>query len=58
MVNGRVIVSDSRSLTLDSGVIITKAREYRSRVEQSLHTLQSSIPLTIKWLRQIAQSKT
>jgi len=38
MVNGRVIVSDSRSLTLDSGVIITKAREYRSRVEQSLHT--------------------
>jgi 5-methylthioadenosine/S-adenosylhomocysteine deaminase len=37
MVNGRVIVSDSRSLTLDSGVIINKAREYRSRVEQSLH---------------------
>jgi 5-methylthioadenosine/S-adenosylhomocysteine deaminase len=37
MVNGRVIVSDSRSLTLDSGIIINKAREYRSRVEQSLH---------------------
>jgi 5-methylthioadenosine/S-adenosylhomocysteine deaminase len=38
MVNGRVIVSDSRSLTLDSGIIIQRAREYRSRVQESLHT--------------------
>ena len=37
MVNGRVIVSDSRSLTLDAGVIMQKAREYCSRVQQSLH---------------------
>jgi 5-methylthioadenosine/S-adenosylhomocysteine deaminase len=37
MVNGRAIVGDSRSLTLDPGIIIAKAREYRSRVEQSLH---------------------
>ena len=40
MVNGRIIVSDSRSLTLDPGVIIEKAREYRSSVQQSLHTPQ------------------
>jgi len=37
MVNGRVIVSDANSLTLDSGVIIRKAREYRSRIAESLH---------------------
>jgi 5-methylthioadenosine/S-adenosylhomocysteine deaminase len=36
MVNGRVIVSDERCLTLDSGVIIQKAREYRSRIGESL----------------------
>jgi 5-methylthioadenosine/S-adenosylhomocysteine deaminase len=36
MVNGRVIVSDARCLTLDSGVIIQKAREYRSRIGESL----------------------
>ncbi|MGA2184865.1 MAG: amidohydrolase [Bryobacteraceae bacterium] len=36
MVNGRVIVSDANSLTLDSGVIIQKAREYRSHISESL----------------------
>ena len=37
MVNGRVIVSDANSLTLDSEVIIQKAREYRSHIGESLH---------------------
>jgi 5-methylthioadenosine/S-adenosylhomocysteine deaminase len=38
MVNGRVIVSDSHSLTLDPVIIMHKAREYRSHISQSLHT--------------------
>jgi 5-methylthioadenosine/S-adenosylhomocysteine deaminase len=36
MVNGRVIVSDAHSLTLDSGIIIQKARAYRPRIWESV----------------------
>ncbi len=38
MVNGRVIVGDAHSLTLETGVIIQKAREYRLHISESLHT--------------------
>jgi len=46
MVNGRVIVSDANSLTLDSGVIIQKAREYRSHIQESLHQQHSTAELS------------
>ncbi len=45
MVNGRVIVSDWRSLTLDAGVIIRKAREYRSRIKSHCIPPKVNIPL-------------
>ena len=38
MVDGRPIVSDGRSLTLDAAVILQKAREYRQHIQDSLHT--------------------
>ncbi len=56
MVNGRVIVSDSHSLTLDSGVIIQKAREYRALVQKSLHTPRN-IPLALNGLGEIAHAE-
>ena len=36
MVNGRAIVGDAHALTLDEGLILAKAREYRRSVQQSL----------------------
>jgi 5-methylthioadenosine/S-adenosylhomocysteine deaminase len=37
LVNGRPIVQDGRSLTLDPSVILAKAREYQAKVAASLH---------------------
>ncbi|MGD0435630.1 MAG: amidohydrolase [Bryobacteraceae bacterium] len=37
VVNGRLIVRDGRSLTLDPAVILAKAREYQAKVAASLH---------------------
>ena len=36
MVNGRPIVRDGQSLTLDKGLVLAKAREYQMKVSQSL----------------------
>ena len=36
-VNGKLIVRDGRSLTLDSTMILSKAREYGAKVQASLH---------------------
>ena len=36
-VNGRPIVRDGRSLTLDAAAIMAKAKEYRAKVSASLH---------------------
>lgn len=36
MVNGRMVVGDAKSLTLDQGAILAKAAEYRIRVSASL----------------------
>ncbi len=37
MVNGRLIVRDRRSLTLDAAAVIAKAEEYGARISASLH---------------------
>ena len=37
MVNGKPIVRDGRSLTLDSALILSKAKEYGAKVAASLH---------------------
>ncbi len=36
MVNGKMVVRDRRSLTLNASEILAKAEEYRARVSQSL----------------------
>jgi 5-methylthioadenosine/S-adenosylhomocysteine deaminase len=36
-VNGKPIVRDGRSLTLNAAQIMEKAREYRAKVSASLH---------------------
>jgi len=36
MVNGKPIVRDGHSLTLDQGLVLAKAREYQIKVSQSL----------------------
>ena len=36
MVNGKPIVRDGHSLTLDPGLVLAKAREYQIKVSESL----------------------
>jgi len=36
-INGKPIVRDGRSLTLDSALVLAKAKEYGAKVAASLH---------------------
>jgi hypothetical protein len=36
MVNGRLVVSDARALTIDAGQVLAKAEEYGRKVRASL----------------------